>query len=43
MLSSSAQQLTMLIRAFENCRADRPFEIVADMRHDVKAGDIELF
>ena len=43
MLASSAHQLTMLIRAFENCRADRPFEIVADMHHDVKGGDIELF
>lgn len=43
MLSSSAHQLTMLIQAFENCRADRPFEIVAVTDHEAKCGEVELF
>jgi methyl-accepting chemotaxis protein len=43
MLASSAQKLTMLIQAFENCRADRPFEITEVVANEVKSGEIELF
>ena len=43
MLASSAQKLTMLIQAFGNCRADRPFEITEVVANEVKSGEIELF